>query len=101
MEREPVNVSIRRIELEDVAFDGLGPLEIKAIASEIEQRINDFAKKRNTPDTFKLLAYAALFYAVQAYTKTNTAGTKTKEDTRQLDAALEKLNHCLASLPMK
>jgi len=100
-DKEPVSVVVRRIELDDVWFEGVGPLEVKAIAREVELRMEKMSKEKNTFDTFKLLLHAALYYAAQTYTKTNTAGTKNKEDTRQLDAAIDKLNHCLTSLPMK
>jgi hypothetical protein len=101
MEKEPVSVTVRRIELEEVWFEGLGPLEVKALAGEVELRLEKISKEKNTFDTFKLLGHAALFYAAQAYLKTNTAGTKTKEDTKQLDNAIEKLTNCLNSLPLK
>ena len=100
-EKEPVSVTIRRIELDDVVFDSVGPLEIRAIAQDIELRIEKIAKDKNTFDTFKLLAHAALYYAVQSYTKANNAGSKNKDDGKQLDGAIEKLTHCLTSLPLK
>ena len=100
-EKEPVNVTIRRIELEDVSFDNVGPLEIRAIAQDIELRIDKIAKEKNTFDTFKLLAHAALYYAVQSYTKANNAGTRNKDDGKQIDGAIEKLSNCLSSLPLK
>lgn len=100
-EKEPVNVTIRRIELEDVSFDNVGPLEIRAIAQDIELRIDKIAKEKNTFDTFKLLAHAALYYAVQSYTKANNAGTRNKDDGKQIDGAIEKLSNCLNSLPLK
>lgn len=100
-EKEPVNVTIRRIELEDVSFDNVGPLEIRAIAQDIELRIDKIAKEKNTFDTFKLLAHAALYYAVQSYTKANNAGARTKDDGKQIDGAIEKLSNCLSSLPLK
>lgn len=101
-EKEPVTVSIRRIELEDVVFENVGPLEIRAIAQDIELRIEKIAKDRNTADTFKLLAHTALYYAVQSYTKANSSGQgRSREDSKQLDSVIEKLNNCLNSLPLK
>jgi hypothetical protein len=100
-EKEPLTVSIRRIELEDVWFEGFGPLEVKAIARDVELRLEKISKEKNTVDSFKLLAHAALYYAVQAYAKANTAGAKNTNDNKQLDDAIEKLAHCLNSLPLK
>lgn len=100
-EKEPVSVTVRRIELDDVWFEGLGPLEVKAIAREVELRLEKISKEKNTFDTFKLLLHTALYYAVQSYTKANTAGSKNKDDNKQLDNAIEKLTHCLNSLPLK
>jgi len=100
-DKEPVSVTVRRIELDDVWFEGVGPLEVKAIAREVELRMEKMSKEKNTFDTFKLLLHAALYYAAQSYIKTNTAGTKTKDGNKQLDEAIEKLTHCLGSLPMK
>lgn len=100
-DKEPVSVTVRRIELDDVWFEGLGPLEVKALAREVELRMEKMSKEKNTFDTFKLLLHAALYYAAQAYAKTNTAGAKNKDDGKQLDNAIEKLAHCLNSLPLK
>jgi hypothetical protein len=100
-EKEPVSVSIRRIELDDVWFEGLGPLEVKAVARDVELRLDKISKEKNTVDSFKLLAHAVLYYAVQSYAKTNSAGARHKDDSKQLDDAIEKLTHCLNSLPLK
>lgn len=100
-EKEPIAVTVRRIEVDDVWFDGLGPLEVKAIAREVELRLEKISKEKNTADTFKLLLHTALYYAVQAYTKTNTAGSRNQDENKQLDTAIEKLSSCLNSLPLK
>jgi hypothetical protein len=100
-EKEPVCVSIHKIELDEVVFDEVGPLEIRAIAQDVESRMEKISKEKNTFDTFKLLAYTALYYAVQSYTKANSAGSKNKDDGRQLDNAIEKLSNCLNRLPLK
>ncbi|MDR1684289.1 MAG: hypothetical protein LBR90_02355 [Elusimicrobiota bacterium] len=100
-EKQPVSVNIRRIELDDVWFDGVGPLEVKALARDVELRMEKISKDKNIADTFKILAHAALHYAVLAYSKTNTAGTKSKDENKQLDNAIEKLSHCLNGLPLK
>lgn len=101
MEKEPISVTIRRIELDDIWFDGVGPLEAKALAREVELRMDKISKEKNTVDTIKVLLHTALYYAAQTYTKTNTAGAKTKSDDKQLDNVIEKLNHALNSLPLK
>ena len=101
MEKEPVSVNIRRIELDDIWFDGVGPLEAKALAREVELRMEKISKEKNTVDTIKVLLHTALYYAAQVYTKTNTAGAKNKNDDKQLDNVIEKLNHALNSLPLK
>lgn len=99
-EKEPISVTVRRIELSDVWFEGLGPLEVQSLALELEQRLEKISKEKNTFDTFKLLLHAALYYAAQAYTRANTAGAKSKGDAKQLDDAIEKLASCLNSLPL-
>ena len=101
MEREPISVTIRRIELDDIWFEGIGPLEAKSLALDVERRMDKISKERNTVDTIKVLLHTALYYAAQVYTKTNTAGAKNKSDDKQLDSAIEKLTHALNSLPMK
>jgi hypothetical protein len=100
-DKEPVSITVRRIEIDDVWFDGIGPLEVKAIARDVEMRIEKLSREKNTFDTFKLLLHAAMYYAAQAYGKTNSAGNKTKEDNKQLDTAIDKLTHALNSLPLK
>ncbi|MDR0953689.1 MAG: hypothetical protein LBM71_05920 [Elusimicrobiota bacterium] len=100
-EKETTSVTIRRITLDDVWFEGLGPLEIKAIASDIEARMDKISKDKNIFDSFKLFLHTALYYAAKSYSKNSVASVKTKDETKQLDAAIEKLSHCLNSLPLK
>jgi hypothetical protein len=71
------------------------------IARDVESRIEKISKDKNTVDTLKLLLHTIMHYAVKAHIKTNSAGNKTKEDNKQLDAAIEKLDRALNSLPLK
>lgn len=100
-DKEGISITIRRIELEDVWFEGLGPLDVKLLGHEVERRIEKISKDRNTVDTLKVLLHTALYYAAQAHMKTAGAGAKNKDEARQLESAIEKLNHALSSLPLK
>jgi hypothetical protein len=94
-EKEPLSVTINRIPVDDVWFEGLGPLEVEAIVQEVNQLMAKFSIERGVG--FQLFAYTILYYAVQAYIKSNTTVAKTKENDKQLDKAIEKLNNCLQS----
>lgn len=99
--QEPVTVTIKRIELRDVVLEGLSPLDITALAKEVENKMEEISDKKNTVDSFKLALYAALFYAAKAYSKDNTAQRRSKTEERQLDSAIDKLTMALERLPLK
>ena len=99
--QEPVTVTVKRIELDNVTLEGLGPLDVNALAREIENKMDQISKEKHTMDTFKVLLHTALFYAAKAYTKSNNEEQKNKAGEKQLDSAIEKLTLALNRLPLK
>ena len=99
--QDPVTVTIKRIELDNVTLEGLGPLDVSALAREIENKMDQISEEKHTVDNFKVLLYTALFYAAKAYTRNNNDEQKNKAGEKQLDSAIEKLNLALNRLPLK
>lgn len=97
---ETVNITIKRIELRNVSLEGLGPLDVAALAKEIEKKMEEISKERNMHDTYKLALYAALFYAGKVYSKNGQNEKKDRADEKQLDAAIDKLTFALNRLPL-
>lgn len=100
-EREPITLTIKRIQLEDVWFEDVGAMELSAIAKDIENRFDKISKEKNILSTLPLFAHVALYYAVKNYSRTNTSGLKDKNRDRAIDNAIERLSNCLNGLPMK
>ncbi len=98
---EPVNLSIKRMQLTDVVLEGLNPLDVAALAKDIENTMDEIANDRNLVDSYKIALYALLFYAGKAYTKDHTAQRRSKAEEKQLDSAIDKLTLALESLPLK
>jgi len=51
----------------NVIVDGLSPLEISAIAKEVEKKMNDIERKTDITDISKLAMMAALEFAIELY----------------------------------
>ena len=99
--QEPVTVTIKRIELDDVVLEGLGPLDVNALAREIEKMMYHLLEEKHTVENFKIFLNTTLFYAAKAYMKNNNEEQKSKAGEKQLDSAIEKLNLALNRLPLK
>lgn len=99
--QEPVTVTVKRIELDNVTLEGLGPLDVNALAREIENKMDQISEEKHTVDTFKVLLHTALFYAAKVYTKSNNEEQKNKAGEKQIDSAIEKLTLALNRLPLK
>jgi cell division protein ZapA (FtsZ GTPase activity inhibitor) len=96
-----VPVTIRRIGLDNVSFEGIEPMEIASLAADIEKKMEQIALERKTADTIKLALYVTLEYAAAAYLKNMTSDVKSKEASQQLDEAIIKLRGCLEKTPSK
>lgn len=98
---ESVSLTIQGFTLEDVYFENLGPLEINSLAAMVENQMNKIAKQKGIADSFKLLLHTALYFAAQAYTKSETVSSKKQDEQDQLDIAIDKLSSALNRLPLE
>ena len=98
---ERMTLTIKGITLDDVYFENLGPLEINALAADVENQINKISVEKKTLDVFKLFLYTALHFAAQAYIKNETASSKKQDEQEQLDIAIDKLSSALSKLPLE
>ncbi|MBR4508025.1 MAG: hypothetical protein IKP23_00930 [Elusimicrobiaceae bacterium] len=98
---ESMTLTIKGVELDDVYFENLGPLEINALAATVENQINKISVEKKTLDVFKLFLYTALHFAAQAYSKNETASSKKQDEQEQLDIAIDKLSSALSRLPLE
>ena len=98
---ESMTLTIKGVELDDVYFENLGPLEINALAATVENQINKISIEKKTLDVFKLFLYTALHFAAQAYSKNETASSKKQDEQEQLDIAIDKLSSALSRLPLE
>lgn len=98
---ESMTLTIKGVELDDVYFENLGPLEINALAATVENQINKISVEKKTLDVFKLFLYTALHFAAQAYSKNETASSKKQDEQEQLDIAIDKLSSALSKLPLE
>ena len=98
---ESMTLTIKGVELDDVYFENLGPLEINALAATVENQINKISVEKKTLDVFKLFLYTALHFAAQAYSKNETASSKKQDEQEQVDIAIDKLSSALSRLPLE
>ncbi len=98
---EPATVRIKGITFENVTLDGMGPLEVHALAAEITNRMDEISAETGKVTTWELLGRAALYYAALARGRANSAKAKTQDEDKMLDKAIEALTDCLNSLPLK
>ena len=98
---ESMTLTIKGVELNDVYFENLGPLEVNALAASVENQINKISVEKKTLDVFKLFLYTALHFAAQAYSKNETASSKKQDEQEQLDIAIDKLSSALSKLPLE
>ena len=98
---ESITLTIKGTVLDDVYFEGLGPLELNTLAVSVENQIDKISREKRTVDTFKLFLYTALYFAAQAYKKNETASSKKQDEQDQLDIAIDKLSSALNRLPLE
>ncbi len=98
---EPVNVVIRKMELRNVVLEGIPPLDVLSLATEVEKKMQEICEQRNMYDSLKLALLAALYFAGMAYSRTDKSDKKDRADEKQIDNAIEKLTFALNSLPLK
>ncbi len=99
--KEKISLSIRKIKLDNIAYDDMTPMEILSLAADVERKMEQISAERNIIDVYKLALYTALDYAAAAAVRQSAGGSKTKEENRHLDEAILKLNNCLERLPLE
>ena len=74
-----------------LSVDGLGPLEISAIADQVGRKIDEIEEKTKIPDNSKLALMAAFDFATELYNLKQKSETKKEADSRKIDELVEKL----------
>lgn len=78
-----------------IAVDGLGELEITAIADQVEKKTDELEKKTQIADTSKLFLLAAFNFAAELYNLKHRSETNREADTRKIDELVDKLENSL------
>ena len=89
MAKDIVQVEIKRIPLE-VENSGLGGMELTELASQVEAYMLQMQMDGEI-DTLKQALHAALYFAGQAYLKSQNEGGKRQEELSRLDELILKL----------
>ena len=89
MAKDIVSVEIKRIPLE-VENSGLGGMELAELASQVENYMLQ-VQMDGEIDTLKQALHAALYFAGQAYLKSQNEGGKRQEELSRLDELILKL----------
>ena len=89
MAKDIVEVEIKRIPLE-VKDSGLGGMELAELASQVERYMLNMQAEGEI-DTLKQALYAALYFASQAYLKSQNEGSKRQEELNRVDELILKL----------
>ena len=78
-----------------LAVDGLGPLEISAIAGQVESKMNDIEEATNIPDNSKLALMAAFHFATELYNLKQKAEDSGEADSKKIDELSSRLENAL------
>lgn len=78
-----------------LSVDGLGPLEISAIAGQVEKKIDNIEEKTQIPDNSKLALMAAFEFATELYNLKQKSETANEADSRKIDELAGKLECAL------
>lgn len=89
MAKDIVQVEIKRIPLE-VENSGLGGMELTELASQVEAYMLQ-VQADGEIDTLKQALHAALYFASQAYLKSQNEGGKRQEELNRIDELILKL----------
>ena len=89
MAKDIVQVEIKRIPLE-VENSGLGGMELTELASQVEAYMLQ-VQADGEIDTLKQALHAALYFAGQAYLKSQNEGGKRQEELNRVDELILKL----------
>lgn len=87
-----VNIKGRVLTL---SVDGLGPLEIAAIAGQVEKKINDIEEATQIPDNSKLALMAAFGFATELYNLKQRSEDSSEADSRKIEELVGKLESAL------
>ncbi len=75
--------------------DGLTPLELSVIVSQVEEKIKAIEEKTKVVDTSKLAIMAAFDFAVELDTLKQRSNTNLEADTKKLDEMVSCLEKSL------
>jgi cell division protein ZapA (FtsZ GTPase activity inhibitor) len=78
-----------------LSVDGLGPLEISAIAGQVEKKIDEIEEKTQVPDTSKLAFMAAFEFATELYNLKRKSENANEADSRKIEELVDKLESAL------
>jgi len=78
-----------------LSVDGLGPLEISAIAGQVEKKINEIEEATQIPDNSKLALMAAFGFATELYNLKQRSEDSSEADSRKIEELVGKLENAL------
>jgi cell division protein ZapA (FtsZ GTPase activity inhibitor) len=94
MNMNEVEVKIRG-RIYKIAIEGLTPIEIVSLASQIEEKMVEIEKEAKTPDTSKIAVLTALHFASELYGLKQKFENLKGADEKKVDEMISKLKTTL------
>jgi cell division protein ZapA (FtsZ GTPase activity inhibitor) len=78
-----------------ISIDGLTPIEIGSLASDVEEKMKYMEEKTHTVDTSKLAVLVAIDYASELYNLHQKIDANTQANAKKVDTMISSLHQSL------
>ncbi|HBE88426.1 MAG TPA: hypothetical protein DDW67_04715 [Elusimicrobia bacterium] len=99
MQKDETQVTVKGVKL-NIAMEGLTPMEVAAIAQQVEDKMTELEPGLKRVDTQKLAILAAMHFAAELFNLEHKSKDLRAADSRKIDELAAGLKDALGSEPL-